>query len=436
MAKGSAKKPLVPATLLLCLALGIGLTFALTARHQAQKETQAEAEFEHQLQLARDAGMPTSPAELKATVPPVEVDENAAPDYLNLARLRVQGHDRLQDLARRCVNNPDAPTVAEAKRLLAENAQVLELLAHGADKRHCWFDRDWSQGYAMLLPELAHLKEGTRLTLLRGSIAAHEGRPDEAIAEARKAFQIARHLREEPISVSHLVGRLLESMALQHLAYWSFAHRSSSIYLKELKSDLQSMTPPDLKTERRADLTNLLLLVDWSRTEEGRKKIGFKESDIPPGAKLLPLLQSESEGRIKLVEGVRKRWEALGAPADNMQSLTEEGDELVMSGLFSFPAASGFIESAGEESPVEELKDFRARKMLFEIASRALSAETVPTSNPAPSLVSPLDGKPVRYQFDGTHILINAGKDSPDKEDLTLKIPPNPKAPQGATRSY
>ncbi len=111
-------------------------------------------------------------------------------------------------------------TSAELQEYLDAREPVLSLLREAAALPDCVFERDFARPtFDMLLPELAELRQGTRLLGLSARRHAQEGRPREAIADIRAILGVADHLSVDgPILISWLCANAARHRALQVLS--------------------------------------------------------------------------------------------------------------------------------------------------------------------------------------------------------------------------
>ena len=96
-------------------------------------------------------------------------------------------------------------SLAAAQSLLAARRGELGVLEEAVKRPKCWFDRNWSDGPGVLLPEYADMKEAAKLLAIRGSVAANRGDWASALADVGRVFVIARHAGTEPHVISRLV---------------------------------------------------------------------------------------------------------------------------------------------------------------------------------------------------------------------------------------
>lgn len=395
----------------------------------AQRQTKPkndEAAFREQLRLARSEGIPTTVAEFVATLQKVDPKDNAAPIYMQIAKLQLERGIDLHELTRQVTFEPSENATAEANRVLKQNKRWLELAEQAASLPHCRFDRDWNLGPAMLFSELVQIRRTAQLLLLRGSLAAREGKHDEAVRNAKTALRIARHLDTEPLQLSRLVARAAYQFVVKSLECWSFRYRDHEDYFRALQTAVSGAPPLDLKAEHRYDLVSILRLIEICDTKEGRESLGLSEENIPKIGTALEALQPRSVGKVKIVKAVREYWALLDRPGKDFRRRFELATLHLYQGLLSFATAGKVYEALSGADEGLEPAFFQARALLHKVLLRALKPGDVPKSVLTSDCISPLDGKPVRYSFDGKQIVVDAGQAPESSQRIRLKVPPDP----------
>lgn len=168
----------------------------------------------------RNAGLPTSGAELNAW-------RNAVPDTENGALLLNEAFLLIRTLPDNRSNE-----VVELKLLeranewepstrasVAEYAQLNELalakVREALELSASRFPADFSFGPDTPLPHLARLKEMARILQLRSCLAADEGRGPASAEDISTLVRLARTLDDEPIAISFLVRCAIVQMAVK-----------------------------------------------------------------------------------------------------------------------------------------------------------------------------------------------------------------------------
>lgn len=400
------------------IAVGVAVVVSIPFVWHRIRDARDAAALNEQLKLARAEGMATTAAEYRAGIPSAKPEENAAPLY---RKLRGGNQPNWSKLISDVVLRGDAASLRAAKDALAEREDNLKLAEQAAKFPRCWFDRPWEDGVAVLFPEYAQMKNVAKALALRGTVAAWERRPDDALADAGRIFTIAAHAGEEPHPIAHLVRESIQAIGIRALAEWGLHVRSEKRYAIALGRAAASMTAPDLKSEVRGELYNVLSLVELCQTPEGRAKLGLREDEVAPVEGLMSVLLPPGQAKVAIVKAERAYWAALDAPRPERGERMKAAYFEVLKGLVAFPTAAKVYTALGsEDDPMaERLEGFRSRQMQYIALARALQAG-VPKTLDTRDLLSPYDGKPLKYRFDGHQIQIEASGVSP------VKIPPDP----------
>jgi hypothetical protein len=395
------------------------LGFASPLIYLAFSRSRAAAEYQDQLALARKEGIPTSAAEFAATVRTATPAENAAPLYKQLHQ--VSKVSPAVDKAVQVIR--DGGSVGGVQKLLTQEAETVALLDRATRLPRCWFDRDWSEGAALLLPELANMKFGAKLLVARGWVSASEGHPTQAIEDTNRLSMMARHLREEPIDISGLVGDTVERMAVQSLAEWSLIYREPA-YAAALERMVKTMSPPDVKREMAAHLYWALDMIDLMKTPEGRAKIGLHEGGQSGLETAAPLLFNQRDAKTNMVKAFRKYWAGLDNPTKNEAQLQDAISEFNQA-MLAYPTAADVFQKLGSGEDDTDLAMVRvqvaeARKQQATALVRALKGAKVAKTIDTSDLRSAFDGKPLSYRFDGRQIILKMSGAPAALEELTL----------------
>ena len=145
---------------------------------------------------------------------------NAAPIYLDAFELmtpetpipsvRSKDKQSWEKYDRAAINPKDK----ELHDFLQGQQAALALLRKGAAQPGCWFERDYFQGWAMLLPELQQVRRGAVLLACDSLVLAAQGNSRLALQDVAAIFAIARQL-DEPVLVSMLVSIAVEEIGFR-----------------------------------------------------------------------------------------------------------------------------------------------------------------------------------------------------------------------------
>lgn len=357
---------------------------------------------------------------------PVRPEENAAPFYRQLKGKFV----RVDDPTKQGVTVIYGPPVEriKARKLLERYRNEILIVEEAVTRPKCWFDRNWSDGYAVLQPELSDMKWGARLLTLRASLSAAEGRVGDAIRDLRLVSKIGSHARQEPLIIAQLVSESIDLYAMRRLADCSFRYRKPE-YVAELARMLKARREPDPKRENSDVLFSLLSLIELGESKEGLDKLGIKEEDKPTGIyRAFELILDKGEARIDLIKSTREWWEAIEAPSRDRLARMDIASQKQFRALLAFPTVGRVYEmlSAGNEPIAYRREHWRASHLKYRAVVRALSRTPIPKTIRTDDLLSPFDGKPISYRFDGKQIVIEvSGLQDLERAPSPLKIPPD-----------
>jgi hypothetical protein len=138
-------------------AVGVFIVLLLVWAHLSASADKAD--LDHELDVARKEGLPTTWREYAALIKSAKPEENAAPFYRKLIRLS-KDKANLSKLDSDLLLRPSAEHVALATSELAAQSEAIAAIDQAARLPRCWFNRDWSKGLAVLMPEYAWMKAG------------------------------------------------------------------------------------------------------------------------------------------------------------------------------------------------------------------------------------------------------------------------------------
>ncbi len=378
-----------------------------------------------ELALARAEGLPTTWQEFAATIKPAKPEENAAKYYQQLRSHRIKKTTDPEKLDAELNLSRTINAVAAMKSFLAKNSISLELADQATSLPRCWFDRDWSLGPAVLLPELADMKQLAKLVLYRADVAAAEGRVGDAINDANRARMIGSHAAEEGTLIDDLVGVSIHAYCLHHVALWRVAQPKVQQY-RELSEELLRSYP---KVNLQKANLNLLIwvrdIVEMSESEDGLRRLGVKKEYVASNESLIKLLINPDRARVDIALSSREIWEALGLTPVARKPKIEVARQKLMLSLVCFPTASSVVGAFGSDDAKYDFLDeqLEAQRLCEVALSRALSSGTIPKTIKTDDLKSPYDSKPIEYKFDGRQIVITASCTDPDNGPKPIKLP-------------
>lgn len=389
---------------------------------RAYRSAQAAREYAKELELARSEGLPTTGEEFAKLMPEVDPVENAAPLYAKLRGLGGSGAD-FQSLAAKLTYQAAADVVEEAERRIRGHQAELKIAEDATHLPKCRFDRDWSLGAAVLMPEISEMRSLARLLALRGSLFAHRGDVRSALADIERIRKIADHTRMEVTAIGMLAAESVDQTALTSLAGWGHVHRDQPAYRKALARIIEEWPRPDVKAETRGGLFETLSIIDLCATAEGRAALGLKKEDLPGIERYSALLFDKGEARVTIVRAYRARRAALDLPPGKRHATLEEAALDVQGAMMAFPTANRvFFMLTGSQSEFLDQREliWEANLVRWRGLARALEPPRPPAKIKVDDLLSPFDGTPLDYRFDGKQMGFTISG-----ANRTLLIPPD-----------
>jgi hypothetical protein len=167
------------------------------------------------LEEARAAGYPLKAEDLEQFLDN-KTGTNAAPIYGEL-------NDRLEsltftnkDLGESLVSYGSAAFSEEEwdeiELFLNECKPVLDDLEAGSRTDYCYYEKNWSLGFNVTVPEMAGLKTATKYMCDRVRLKLHRGDVEGAIEDFETLSRFTAHVREQPMMIGLLVSIASDSI--------------------------------------------------------------------------------------------------------------------------------------------------------------------------------------------------------------------------------
>jgi len=280
-----------------------------------------------------DAGRPMTAAEI---IPPeIPESENAAPLYLEAFEALKDLKDEewfveFEDIAA----EKELPTngLAVAKEALSrpEIQEVLQLLKKAAAKPQCRFERDWSAGAGLLLPEVAQTRNAARVVKMSALANDAPGAVDDLIL----GLNLAAHLDPDPILICQLVKIAIANMMLE-TAQDVFQQKTvADADATRLSARIASMRGSEGFI--RSFDGERVLLGEWAfnlfTTRKGSEELASLAGDSSPvvmfyGGRLLkPLWQADHAAYLRLMHAMTQ--EAI-KPVYEAESIDDKLEEMI-----------------------------------------------------------------------------------------------------------
>ncbi|MDR3687972.1 MAG: hypothetical protein P4L46_01245 [Fimbriimonas sp.] len=405
--------------------LGVAIIVGVLWMQRASSSDRAD--LERELAIASKEGLPVTWQEYASTIKPAKPTENAAPIYRKIGPLVNSKIDLSTVLAD--VNlRPSASTRKVVESTLRTEHRTVDLIDQAAAKPRCWFDRDWSKGLAVLMPEYARIKGGIRLVLLRGAMKASEGEDVAAVQDAREVIAVARHVGEEDTAIAALVQLSIYALATHQLAIWAYEHPSNPVYRKALIECATTWPKTDLHRIHRSDMIEIREVLRLSTTKEGRRELGLHEEDVPFTERFIPIVVSRPKADIVIAREMRRIWEAYGeAPSERIRK-ADESWQRMLPALAAYPVGADIYlklsdqDETGHSSAMFDLLQ-ESRRLSYLAFARALGGQRIPKAVKLDDLKSPFTSHPLEYAFDGRQVTITVDCHDPKIDVRPLKVP-------------
>ena len=361
--------------------------------------------FREELRLAQSDGIPVTAAAYAAMILPATPEENAADFYHRMAEL-PKDVPLAMKIEKDLLGARSPGALKDAGAYLDGHRASFDLIDQAALRPRCWFDRDWSLGAAVLMPEYSFMRGSARMVALRGSVAAVQGRNEDAIADANRIFLLSRHAGEEGHMISRNVASSMYQTGLRRLALWASMHPDVDLYRRRLAEAIDDTPAPDARREHASDLYQLLSLLEQVETARGRDQLGFKPEDIPRLEWAIPLMVNRGRARLEIVQAGRAYWKAIAGPTIDISAI-EAARATSGRAMSAWPLASAVAHSLMfSDEELRPRERWAARRLQYRALLRALEAPALPRTLSTRDLVSPYDRKALIYKFDGKELSI------------------------------
>jgi hypothetical protein len=100
----------------------------------------------------------------------------------------------------------------ETKKFLPSQTPIIRSMIVASNIQRCDWGYDYSEGFALLMPGLADMRNIARIVLADGLAAMHYGDTGTAADRCITTYRMAQHLKNE-LAISHLMGIAIEALA-------------------------------------------------------------------------------------------------------------------------------------------------------------------------------------------------------------------------------
>jgi hypothetical protein len=178
----------------------------------------AEAAVQAELERIKAAGQPVTANQIAP--PPVPEAENAAVLYEKAFAATKLTKDDRNALSHVLFPPPGSPRdrwISPVRAIVARNRRALDLTYEATARPRCRFPVDWEEGAAALFPQLAKMRELSRLISAQGVLFSVDGDVPRALQAVRAGIALGDSLAEEPVEVSQVVRYRIYQAAFEAL---------------------------------------------------------------------------------------------------------------------------------------------------------------------------------------------------------------------------
>lgn len=392
----------------------------------------ADQAVKAELAKAKAAGMLTTLEDVKKFIGPApEESQNAAPFYRKMTELKSRvNSEKLREVRKALVDKTSAQTIAQAKALLDENSELIELAEEAAKRSSSYFDHDWTRGYGLVFPHYGPIKSAAQLFTLRAQLSYKEGKDSDALADFERVRRMAMHVNQDKVPIAYLVSLALLSISSTALVELAGENPPGSKWESELSAVEKAYYIPSYQDLVSMDLYNDLLIFEGIKTKESREKdLGLLGNEgIKPEHHLLASTMSTAEGLRTVISGRLKIWKELEKEdAADWDQISLGGVEVVR-GYLSDPYLILIQEGLGSgdlEFVMEQRTTAIERRLLIQAALRVLRQSDRSKLPDFSDLVSPADAQPVSGKVVGNKVVLtitssNTYSDSDKKLEFSI----------------
>jgi len=148
---------------------------------------------------------------LRAPAVWAEPPDNAAVLYYKASLMYKEPEGALREAVSDASAGKHPPT-QDVIDFVRDQGDAIETVTRAAEIEACNWGYDYSQGFALQMPALAHMRNLARLVLADAAIQVDQGRYDVAIQRYRTTYAMARHVKTDHLLVCHLVGIAIEAL--------------------------------------------------------------------------------------------------------------------------------------------------------------------------------------------------------------------------------
>ncbi|MEQ1936231.1 MAG: hypothetical protein ABL962_20440, partial [Fimbriimonadaceae bacterium] len=211
------------------------------------------------------------------------------------------------------------------------------------------------------------------------------------------------------------------AVGLRLLAHWSL---TDTHYLPTLKDAVDAFPKLDVKRERSGYLFFNLSAGDLCMTPAGRALFGAKPDDMGASDYIYPVIFSQTTAKIAMVKAEREIWATMKLPWAQRHPILSKASDSIEHATRAFPILGHHREVLGDDGyPESRPENWQSRRLQYTALVRALEKGKIPKTLRTKDLLSPFDGKPLSYSYNGEQIIIGVSREQ--RNPLELKVPSN-----------
>ena len=181
-------------------------------------------------------------AQMNRAVRPVADDNlNAAPFYQRAAELFEEPYEKFRkehpDLLLMSYDKATGQQKQALTEWIADNEEVLELVAAGAAEPYYWQEYKGEQLISIPLPNLNAFKNMARTLCWRAWLRAEQGLYEDALEDLKTCYHFGKHLKGDKSLIEQLVGMAIEALTSRTLREMLSKHEFDRQTLAALEED-------------------------------------------------------------------------------------------------------------------------------------------------------------------------------------------------------
>jgi|GEM_PF-3904127 len=361
---------------------------------------------------------------LKSILEPPRVGQ-AAPFQQGLKPVLRDADKQLQGVMKDAFYVQGTPDLATLTKVEARLDPALRSLEQAVQKPAWDFKRDWSLGYALLLPDFARWRMLAKWLCAKALVEAHRGNVAETVAAIDTVDKLASHLETEPNLISVLAAescRMLSHQAVLNVARIAPQNRQLLDALRQLEAKAIPKTP-DIHRIWLLESAMKLETLDLFISARGLMMLGTTPTQTPIQSRG-DLMETKTR-MLNVLTEAENSWPKGVQDAATLEKFIRPYEKRVDEIWLSFNPTLSNIFSTGEDTPIAgalivEPKDEAFRRLTWLALTMVMDGQSsgkwvLPKEAARPEWRDPFSGKPMLLVNDGTgFILYSVGRNKVD----------------------